>query len=87
MELMNGVFQPYLNFFVIVFIDDFLVYSKSEAYHVQHLRVFLQRLSDEKLYAKFSKCGILLSSMAFLGYLVSNEGIMVYSVKVEAVQD
>lgn len=63
MELMNGVFQPYLDIFVIVFIDDFLVYSKSEADHVQHLRVLLQRLSDEKLYAKFSKCEILLSSI------------------------
>ena len=56
MELMNGVFQPYLDSFVIVFIDEILVYSKTKEDHVQHLRILLQRLREEKLYAKFSKC-------------------------------
>ena len=56
MELMNGVFRPYLDSFVIVFIDDILVYSKTEADHTCHLRVVLQTLRDKKLYAKFSKC-------------------------------
>ena len=55
MELMNGVFRPYLDSFVIVFIDDILVYSKTNEDHVQHLRIVLQRLREEKLYAKFSK--------------------------------
>ena len=56
MELMNVVFRPYLDSFVIVFIDDILVYSKTEEDHVQHLRIVFQRLREEKLYAKFSNC-------------------------------
>ncbi|XP_019252883.1 PREDICTED: uncharacterized protein LOC109231697 [Nicotiana attenuata] len=56
MYLMNSVFRPYLDSFVIVFIDDILVYSRSQEEHAQHLRVVLQRLREEKLYAKFSKC-------------------------------
>ena len=56
MHLMNNVFRPYPDSFVIVFIDDILVYSRSQEKHVEHLRVVLQRLKDEKLYAKFSKC-------------------------------
>ena len=71
MELMNGVFQPYLDSFVIVFIDDILVYSKTNEDHVQHLRIVLQRLREEKLYAKFSKCEFSLTSVTFLGHVVS----------------
>jgi len=56
MELMNRVFRPYLDSFVIIFIDDILVYSRTEEDHVQHLTIVLQRLREEKLYAKFSKC-------------------------------
>nr|XP_016449684.1 PREDICTED: RNA-directed DNA polymerase homolog [Nicotiana tabacum] len=56
MHLMNSVFRPYLDSFVIVFIDDILVYSRSQEEHAEHLRVVLQRLREEKLYAKFSKC-------------------------------
>ncbi|XP_019255309.1 PREDICTED: uncharacterized protein LOC109233917, partial [Nicotiana attenuata] len=56
MHLMNSVFRPYLDSFVIVFIDDILVYSRSQEEHAQHLRVVLQRLREERLYAKFSKC-------------------------------
>ncbi|XP_019248700.1 PREDICTED: uncharacterized protein LOC109227966 [Nicotiana attenuata] len=56
MELMNRVFRPYLDLFVIVFIDDILVYSRSQEEHEQHLRVVLQTLKDSQLYAKFSKC-------------------------------
>ena len=56
MDLMNRVFQPYLDRFMIVFIDDILVYSRSEAEHVEHLRVVLQTLRDRQLYAKFDKC-------------------------------
>ena len=54
MELMNGVFRPYLDSFVIVFIDDILIYSKTEEDHVRHLRIIFKRLREEKLYAKFS---------------------------------
>ena len=66
MELMNGLFRPYLDSFVIVFIDDILVYSKTEEDHVRHLRIGLQRLREEKLYAKFSKCEFWLTSLTFL---------------------
>ncbi|XP_019250938.1 PREDICTED: uncharacterized protein LOC109229841 [Nicotiana attenuata] len=69
MELMNRVFRPYLDLFVIVFIDDILVYSRSQEEHEQHLRVVLQTLKDSQLYAKFSKCEFWLSSVAFLGHV------------------
>ncbi|XP_019251334.1 PREDICTED: uncharacterized protein LOC109230273 [Nicotiana attenuata] len=69
MELMNRVFRPYLDMFVIVFIDDILVYSRSQEEHEQHLRVVLQTLRDSQLYAKFSKCEFWLSSVAFLGHV------------------
>ena len=86
MELMNGVFRPYLDSFVIVFIDDILVYSKTEEDHVRHLRIVLQRLREEKLYAKFSKCEFCHTSVTFLGHVVSKEGIRVDPVKIEAVR-
>ena len=56
MDLMNGVFKPFLDRFVIVFIDDILVYSRSEEEHAEHLRIVLQTLREHQLYAKFSKC-------------------------------
>ena len=56
MDLMNRVFQPYLDQFVVVFVDDILIYSQSEVEHEDHLRIVLQLLSDHQLYAKFSKC-------------------------------
>jgi len=86
MELMNGVFRPYIDSFVIVFIDDILVYSRTEDDHVRHLRIVLQRLREEKLYAKFSKCEFWLNSVAFLGHVVSKEGIRVDPAKIEAVR-
>ncbi|XP_055824467.1 uncharacterized protein LOC129892996 [Solanum dulcamara] len=86
MELMNGVFRPYLDSFVIVFIDDILVYSKTEADHVRHLRLVFQKLREEKLYAKFSKCEFWLDSVTFLGHVVSKEGIRVDPAKIEAVR-
>ena len=86
MELMNEVFRPYLDSFVIVFIDDILVYYKTEEDHVRHLRIVLQRLREEKLYAKFSKCEFYFNSVAFLGHVVSKEGIRVDPAKIEAVR-
>ena len=85
MEMMNGVFRPYLDFFVIVFIDDILVYSKSDENHVRHMRIVLQSLREEKLYAIFSKCDFWLTSLAFLGHVLSKEGIRVDPAKNEAV--
>jgi len=77
MYLMNSVFMPKLDKFVVVFIDDILIYSKNEAEHEQHLRIVLQRLRDHKLYAKFSKCEFWLDTVKFLGHTISSEGISV----------
>ncbi|XP_057808622.1 uncharacterized mitochondrial protein AtMg00860-like [Salvia miltiorrhiza] len=86
MDLMNRVFHPYLDKFVVVFIDDILVYSRNEEEHREHLRTALQTLRDECLYAKFSKCEFWLKEVTFLGHIVSSEGIKVDPAKVEAVQ-
>ena len=67
MALMNKVFQPYLDRFVIVFIDDILVYSRDKSEHEQHLRTILQTLRDQQLYAKFNKCEFWLDQVVFLG--------------------
>ncbi|KAL4279073.1 hypothetical protein GQ457_03G013180 [Hibiscus cannabinus] len=74
MDLMNRVFQPYLDQFVVVFIDDILVYSRSEAEHDDHLRIVLQTLKDNRLYTKLSKCEFWLSEVTFLGHVVSADG-------------
>ncbi|KAH0778029.1 hypothetical protein KY290_009440 [Solanum tuberosum] len=87
MDLMNRVFKPYLDMFVIVFIDDILVYSRNEEDHASHLRTVLQTLKDKELYAKFSKCEFWLKSVAFLGHIVSGDGIKVDTRKIEAVQN
>nr|GFB13728.1 putative reverse transcriptase domain-containing protein [Tanacetum cinerariifolium] len=82
MDLMNRVFYEFLDKFVIVFIDDILVFSKSKEEHEDHLRTVLQTLRQKKLYAKFSMCEFWLSSVAFLGHIVSAEGIMMDPAKV-----
>ncbi|XP_071901009.1 uncharacterized protein [Coffea arabica] len=81
----DRVFKKYLDQFVVVFIDDILVYSKTREEHVQHLKVVLQILREHKLYAKFSKCEFWLDEISFLGHKVSKEGIAVDPAKVEAV--
>ncbi|KAL1549166.1 hypothetical protein AAHA92_17300 [Salvia divinorum] len=86
MDLMNRVFHPYLDKFVLVFIDDVLVYSKNEKEHEEHLMIALETLRAEKLYAKFSKCEFWLKEVNFLGHVVTAEGIRVDPAKVEAVQ-
>nr|GFB06174.1 putative reverse transcriptase domain-containing protein [Tanacetum cinerariifolium] len=85
MDLMNRIFHEFLDKFVIVFIDDILVFSKSKEEHEDHLRTVLQTLQQEKLYAKFSKCEFWLTSVAFLGHIVSAEGITMDPAKVEAI--
>jgi hypothetical protein len=87
MYLMNSVFMPELDKFVMVFIDDILVYSKNGTEHEQHLRVVLQRLRDHQLYAKFSKCELWLDSVKFLGHTISSEGISVDPSKVQEMMD
>ncbi|XP_075524554.1 uncharacterized protein LOC142556956 [Primulina tabacum] len=86
MDLMNRVFKPYLNSFIIVFIDDILIYSKTRDLHREHLRIVLQQLRDNQLYATFKKCEFWLEQVAFLGHIVSKEGIAVDPAKIEAVK-
>ncbi|KAL0549074.1 hypothetical protein IC582_013554 [Cucumis melo] len=85
MDLMNRVFREFLDTFVIVFIDDILIYSKTEFEHEEHLRMVLQTLRDNKLYAKFLKCEFWLKQVSFLGHVVSKAGVSVDPAKIEAV--
>ncbi|WVZ75641.1 hypothetical protein U9M48_023678 [Paspalum notatum var. saurae] len=82
MQLMNSMFMDYLDKFVVVFIDDSLIYSKTEAEHEEHLKLVLQRLREHKLYAKFSKCEFWIDEVRFLGHVVSKERIAVDQSKV-----
>jgi hypothetical protein len=85
MYLMNSVFMTELDKFVVVYIDDILVYSKSTKDHEEHLRVVLQQLRDHQLYAKFNKCEFWISEVSFLGHVISSEGIDVDPSKVRDV--
>ncbi|GJT26597.1 putative reverse transcriptase domain-containing protein [Tanacetum coccineum] len=85
MDLMNRVCKPYLDKFVIVFIDDILVYSKSKDEHEVHLRLVLELLKKEELYAKFSKCEFWLQEVQFLGHVVNQNGIHVDPSKIEVI--
>ena len=84
MDLMHRVFQPYLDQFVVVFVDDILIYSQSEWEHENHLRIILQLLRDHQLYAKFSECEFYLTEERFLGHVVSTPGVSVDLERVEA---
>ena len=85
MDLMHRIFQTYLDQFIVVFVDDILIYSQSEWEHEYHLRIILQLLRDHQLYAKFSKCEFWLTEVRFLGHVVSVSGVSVDLEKVEAV--
>jgi len=85
MYLMNSVFMPELDKFVVIFIDDILIYSKTKKEHVEHLRIVLTRLREHQLYAKFSKCEFWLDKVHFLGHVLSAEGVAVDPGKVEDV--
>ena len=87
MYLMNKVFMEYLDKFVVVFIDDILVFSKDEEEHEKHLRLVLEKLREHKLYAKFSKCEFWLKKVSFLGHVISEGGIAVDPGKVKDVLD
>ena len=83
----NKIFQMYLDQFVIVFIDDILIYSRTQEQHEEHLRIVLQILKEKQLYAKFSKCQFWLDKIAFLGHVISDEGIYVDPQKIEAIMN
>nr|GFC32738.1 putative reverse transcriptase domain-containing protein [Tanacetum cinerariifolium] len=87
MDLMNRVCKPYLDKFVIVFIDDILIYSKSKKEHEGHLRQILNLLKKEELYAKFSKCEFWISRVQFLGHVIDCRGIHVDPAKIEFIKD
>nr|GEV04903.1 putative reverse transcriptase domain-containing protein [Tanacetum cinerariifolium] len=86
MDLMNRVCRPYLDKFVIVFIDDILIYSKDKEEHVKHLKIILELLKNERLYAKFSKCDFWLDSVQFLGHDIDRSGVHVDPAKIEAIK-
>ena len=87
MNLMNKVFMDGLDKYVVVFIDDILIYSKDKEEHEHHLRTVLERLRNHKLYAKFSKCEFWLEKIAFLGHIITAEGVAVDPDKVQAVME
>ncbi|GJU99127.1 putative reverse transcriptase domain-containing protein [Tanacetum coccineum] len=87
MDLMNRVCKPYLDKFVIVFIDDILIYSKNKKEHEEHLKQILELLKKEELYAKFSKCEFWIPKVQFLGHVIDSEGIHVDPAKIEAIKD
>jgi hypothetical protein len=86
MCLMNGVFSKYLDKFVIVFLDDILIYSKLEEEHQQHLRMVLQFLREHKLYAKLFKGIFYQKKIHYLGYIILADGIVVYPEKIKAIR-
>nr|GFC29304.1 reverse transcriptase [Tanacetum cinerariifolium] len=87
MDLMNRVSKPYLDKFMIVFIDDILIYSKDKKRHEEHLKVILELLKKEELYAKFSKCEFWIPKVQFLGNMIDSQGNHVDSAKIESVKD
>ncbi|GKA65848.1 putative reverse transcriptase domain-containing protein, partial [Tanacetum coccineum] len=87
MDLMNRVCKLYMDRFVIVFIDDILIYSKSRKEHKGHLKLILKLLKEEELYAKFSKCEFWLSKVQFFGHVIDSEGINVDPAKIESIKD
>nr|GEY55301.1 putative reverse transcriptase domain-containing protein [Tanacetum cinerariifolium] len=87
MDLMNRVCKPYLDKFVIVFIDDILIYSRDEKEHEEHLKAILEFLKKRELYAKFSKCEFWIPKVQFLGHMIDSQGIHVDPIKIESVKD
>jgi hypothetical protein len=87
MNLMNKVFMEFLDKFVIVFIDDILIYSKSKEEHATHLKLVLETLREHQLYAKFSKCEFWLKEVGFLGHVLSAGGLSVDPKKIQSVMD
>ncbi|GJS52511.1 putative reverse transcriptase domain-containing protein [Tanacetum coccineum] len=87
MDLMNWVCKPYLDKFMIVFIDDILIYSKNKQEHNEHLKLILKLLKKEELYAKFSKCEFWIPKVKFLGHVIDSKGIHIDPTKIESIKD
>ncbi|GJW50404.1 putative reverse transcriptase domain-containing protein [Tanacetum coccineum] len=87
MDLMNRVWKPYLDKFMIVFIDDILIYSKNKQEHKEHLKLILKLLKKEELYAKFSKCEFWIPKVHFLSHVINSQGIHVDPAKIESIKD
>ncbi|GJS83266.1 putative reverse transcriptase domain-containing protein [Tanacetum coccineum] len=87
MDLMNRVCKPYLDKFVIVFIDNILIYSRNKKEHEKHLKAILELLKKEELYAKFSKCEFWIPKVQFLGHVIDSQGIHVDPAKIESIKD
>nr|GFB77566.1 putative reverse transcriptase domain-containing protein [Tanacetum cinerariifolium] len=87
MDLMNRVCKPYLDKFVLVFIDDILIYLKNEKEHKEHLKAILELLKKEKFYAKFSKCEFWIPKVQFLDHVIDIRGIHVDPAKIESIKD
>ena len=87
MRLMYSIFMEYLDKFVVVYLDDILIYSKNKEEHVEHLRLVLIKLREHRLYAKFSKCEFWLPEVVYLGHVISTKGIAVNPERVQAVLD
>ena len=86
MRMMNTYFRKYLDHFVVIFLDDILIYSKTEAEHVRHVDIVLKLLREKQLYAKFKKCDFCMREVDFLGYIITGEGIKTQPAKLEAIQ-
>ena len=86
-QMMNDIFKDFLDIFVVVYLDDILIFSKDEKQHAEHLRMVLQRLQEHKLYAKRSKCSFFQRTLEFLGFTITPEGIVAEKTKVQAISD
>ena len=86
-RLMNSIFMEYLDKFVVVYLDDILIYSKNEEEHAEHLRLVLMKLQEHRLYAKFSKCEFWLPEVTYLCHVTSAKGIAVNPKRVRAILD
>ena len=87
MCLMNSIFSKYLDKFVVVFIDDILVYSKTKEEHEEHLRIVLQTLRKHKMYANFDKCDFYQKEIQYLGHIISAEGVVVDLEKKKSIRE
>nr|GEZ02461.1 putative reverse transcriptase domain-containing protein [Tanacetum cinerariifolium] len=87
MDLMNRVCKPYFHKFVIVFINDILIYSKNKEEHEEHLKLILELLKKKEFYAKFSKCKFWIPKVQFLGHMIDSKGILVDPAKIESIKD